>query len=113
MRPVRPGDIDTFRRLQKTLCLLSREVWGLSEATDFLRVRPRPAADTGHFKLHELQEARVEMHWLHYSRPGGHRKHEAMSTLWGIVPGLGCVFQAPRGSLPGQVYQVPGPWLGL
>jgi hypothetical protein len=63
---------------------------------------------TEHFK-HELQEARVRMHWPHYSDSGGYLKHETMFTLWDIVSGLGYVFQAPQGSLPGQVYQMPGP----
>jgi hypothetical protein len=54
---------------------------------------------TEHFK-YELQEARVGMHWPHYSHSGGYLKHETMFTLWDIVPGLGCV-QAPRGSLRG------------
>jgi hypothetical protein len=49
---------------------------------------------TEHFK-HELQEARVRMHWPHYSHSGGYLKHETMFTLWDIVSGLGCVFQAP------------------
>ena len=38
-------------------------------------------ADTGHFKLHELQEVKVEMHWPHYLHLGGCRKYKTMFTL--------------------------------
>jgi hypothetical protein len=39
-------------------------------------------ADPGYFKLHELQEKGLEMHWTHYLHPGGYPRHETMFTQW-------------------------------